>query len=88
MTRRLNCAHCIYWVADTTATPAPVGHCHRLPPGVAFNSKTATLVQRFPITGRNEWCGEWQGDDSQLRAAEHTVTRAIARRPTRACEEA
>jgi hypothetical protein len=62
--RRAICAHCIYWAADHgTGT---VGHCHRFPPAVAVNAKTGTVVQKFPLTERGQWCGEWQVDEQQM----------------------
>ena len=76
--RRPWCGHCVYWAPDQTSKPATIGHCHRFPPGVAFNSKNSTLVQKFPTTDRNEWCGEWSGDESHLIEAAHEIAREIA----------
>lgn len=72
------CGRCVYWEADTTLPTATIGHCHRYPPGVAFNSKSAALVQKFPITDSNEWCGEWSGDETRLRSAAHDIAVEIA----------
>ncbi len=81
---RPNCAHCVYWVADPTVIPAKIGHCRRLPPGVAYNSKNDTLVQKFPVTGRNDWCGKWNGDDTGLLEAKREMIRRVARQKVEA----
>ena len=60
------CSHCIYWVADNTANPPTMGHCHRNPPGIYINPQSGTVVQKFPSTDHHQWCGEWNGDESQL----------------------
>ena len=60
------CARCSYWVEDHTATPATAGHCHRYPPAVYVNPQSKTISQKFPVTDRHHWCGEWCGDDSRL----------------------
>ena len=62
-------------MTDQTSTTPTAGHCHRYPPGI-YVSPSGTVVQKFPMTDRNAWCGEWSDDDSYLREAAH---RAIAR---------
>jgi hypothetical protein len=53
---------------------------------VAFNSKTLALVQKFPVTDRNEWCGEWDGDETRLKAAAHEIAVEIARNAVKVTE--
>jgi len=60
------CSSCIYWVPEHTADPPRVGHCHRYPPGIYVNPQTGTVVQKFPTSDHNHWCGEWDGDESRL----------------------
>ena len=64
--RRPTCGQCVYWVVERTADPPTAGHCHRYPPGIYVNAKTGTVVQKFPTTDRNQWCGEWSRDDTEL----------------------
>ena len=62
------CTHCIYWMTDHTSTTPTAGHCHRYPPGV-YISHNGTVVQKFPMTDRGQWCGEWSDDASGLEQA-------------------
>lgn len=62
------CAHCVYWMVEHTSTTPTAGHCHRFPPAVAF-TPTGTVIQKFPMTDRAQWCGEWLDDASALEAA-------------------
>lgn len=71
------CAQCIYWVTDHTSKTPTAGHCHRYPPGV-FVNPNGTVVQKFPMTDRGAWCGEWNGDASHLEAA---ARQSLTRRP-------
>ncbi|MFZ4808480.1 MAG: hypothetical protein ACOYLQ_14580 [Hyphomicrobiaceae bacterium] len=77
---RPQCAHCIYWSADHTASPATAGHCHRYPPAVVINPQTGVVVQKYPTTDLHQWCGEWSDDDTRLVAA---VRRMVAARAAR-----
>jgi hypothetical protein len=71
------CSHCIYWVAEHTANPPSIGHCHRYPPGIDVNPQTGIVVQKFPTTGHQQWCGEWDGDESRLvEAAKRLVEKS------------
>lgn len=69
--RRPTCAHCIYWKGEQVSAQPTTGHCHRYPPGVFANPQTGTVVQKFPVTERSQWCGEWNGDDTALAEAVH-----------------
>jgi hypothetical protein len=64
--RRPVCAQCIYWKVEQSAGQQSVGHCHRYPPAVVANPHSGTMAQKFPTTERGQWCGEWNGDDTQL----------------------
>jgi hypothetical protein len=72
------CSHCVYWLADNTANPPTVGHCHRFPPGVVI-SPQGTVVQKFPSTDHRHWCGEWSDDAARLieAAKRIAVSRAL-----------
>ena len=71
------CSQCIYWTTDHTSRTPTAGHCHRFPPGV-YISPNGTVVQKFPMTDRGAWCGEWSDDDSRLMAA---ARRSVSRHP-------
>lgn len=64
--RRPHCSHCMYWVPEVTSKPATVGHCHRFPPDVMISPTSGTIVQKFPTTDHQHWCGEWSDDDARL----------------------
>lgn len=61
------CAHCVYWKAEHTSNTPTAGHCHRFPPGI-HTAPSGTVIQKFPMTDRSQWCGEWSDDDSALVA--------------------
>lgn len=63
---RPNCGHCIYWKGEATSDRPLTGHCHRNPPGVFINPTSGTVVQKFPLTDRSQWCGEWSDDEAPL----------------------
>ena len=75
---RPRCFRCVYWSVDTASGNATVGHCHRYPPGVYVNPQSGTVVQKFPTTERNHWCGEWNDDDSKLQYAARQTIAAVA----------
>lgn len=60
------CSQCVYWVADRTANPPTVGHCHRNPPGIYVSPQTGNVIQKFPSSDHRHWCGEWSDDDARL----------------------
>jgi hypothetical protein len=64
--RRPICAHCVYWKAEHISNQPTAGHCHRYPPGVFVNPSSGTVVQKFPMTERGQWCGEWNGDETAI----------------------
>jgi len=64
---------------DHTVDPPTVGHCHRMPPGIYINPKSGTVVQKFPMTDRHQWCGEWKGDEAELVEAARQSTLLHAR---------
>lgn len=66
---RPHCSACIYWVVDPAAGASSSGHCHRYPPLAFANPATGTIVQKYPTTDHQQWCGEWSGDDAPLLAA-------------------
>ena len=76
--QRPTCLHCVFWDKDAANPLATIGRCRRRPPGIAYNSKSATMIQRFPITGRNDWCGEWCGDETRLDEAKHEINPNVA----------
>lgn len=45
------CTSCIYFVRDVVG-----GECHRYPP----SGPTQTLLNVWPKTADNSWCGEWR----------------------------
>lgn len=71
------CAHCIYWRPDHLSSQPTSGHCHRFPPAV-YASPSGTVIQKFPLTDRGQWCGEWNDDDKPLVDA---ATRSAHRHP-------
>src|SRR5665213_3098043 len=74
------CSDRIYWVAEHAARPPSIGHCHRYPPGIDVNPQTGTVVQKFPTTGHQQWCGEWDGDESRfVDAAKRAVEKSTLR---------
>ena len=77
--RRPVCALCVYWKTDQVGSHPMAGHCHRYPPGVYINPTSGTIVQKFPMTERNQWCGEWSGDESALVDAARRSAVAHAR---------
>jgi len=77
---RPNCSQCVFWVADRRGETATTGHCHRYPPGVYINPQSGTIVQKFPSTDRQNWCGEWSGDDVQWLDAFKQATAKVAAR--------
>jgi hypothetical protein len=77
--RRPLCAHCTCWQTDQGAESPTVGHCHRFPPAVQINPRTGTIVQKFPTTDRNQWCGEWNGDEARLADQARKVARQHVR---------
>jgi hypothetical protein len=79
--RRPVCAHCIYWRPDQLVGQPTAGHCHRNPPGICVNPNSGTVIQKFPMTERAQWCGEWCGDDTQLL---ETMHRAMLKRAAEA----
>jgi hypothetical protein len=46
---------------------------------VYINPTSGTIVQKFPMTERNQWCGEWSGDESALVDAARRAVVAHAR---------
>lgn len=77
------CGKCAYWMEDHTASPATAGHCHRYPPAVAINPQTGVVLQKFPTTDRNQWCGEWTGSDERLMQAMRAAALEAAERQPR-----
>lgn len=61
-------------MVDQTADPTTVGNCHRFPPSVAINPQSGTVVQKFPMTDRRHWCGEWTDDETQMIEAIKRIT--------------
>ena len=77
---RPNCSQCVYWVTDRSPDAATTGHCHRYPPAVSINPQSGTAVQKFPLTDRQNWCGEWSGDVVEwVEAFKKVTARAVAR---------
>jgi hypothetical protein len=60
------CSQCIYWVVDRNANPRTTGHCHRYPPVISVNPNTGAVVQKFPTTTNQHWCGEWSHDEMRV----------------------
>ena len=63
------CGHCVYWKGEVSSDRPTIGHCHRYPPGVFVNPSSGTVVQKFPVTDRSQWCGEWSDDETALADA-------------------
>lgn len=62
--RRPQCSQCIYWVAED---PVTVGHCHRYPPQVYYNTNGSVAAQKSPLVDHHHWCGEWSDNDDLLK---------------------
>jgi len=46
------------------------------PPSLAINPQTGTAVQKFPLTDRRHWCGEFSDDESHMIEAIKRITAA------------
>jgi hypothetical protein len=61
-------------MVDQTAEPTTVGNCHRYPPSLAVNPQTGSAIQKFPLTDRRHWCGEFSDDETQMVEAIRRIT--------------
>lgn len=66
------CRLCLYWSEDPG--DYQVGYCCRYPPTIVPDPDrpSGRLTRRdifgetqFPVTDRNEWCGEWKEREEQ-----------------------
>ncbi len=70
------CSHCVYWRSDHLSTQPTSGHCHRFPPAIYLSPNGAAL-QKFPLTDRGHWCGEWNDDEAPLVEAARRCIRPL-----------
>jgi hypothetical protein len=56
------CVNCLYW-QTVPLTYADAGHCHRFAPDSSG----------WPVTGKDEWCGEFQSKRPRMSEAVRDV---------------
>lgn len=50
------CKSCSFFVTEKNQS---VGECHRYPPTLMPDDDGEVAIFTFPITGEDEWCGEF-----------------------------
>ena len=55
------CLNCFYWNTNISVLQQGEGLCKRYPP--APNAPTKFLTARWPITTKDDGCGEWKKNE-------------------------
>lgn len=53
-----NCGTCVFWYNENPKED--IGHCHRFPPIVHYDSVENELSSTVPRSWRDYWCGEFK----------------------------